>query len=153
MESVTLNCSRASSLGRPPARAPRPLSFPAKAHARHAPRPDQPSPPDASPFPAAGHRAFAAELTAMLSSRKSPDLRRRRRGTAAFPGTRSGTDAAAPARPPRPCVSLPSLRSRAPVPPLLECCARCPRRWAPLCTPHCGADVLGLRDRPPPPRR
>ncbi|XP_049568498.1 translation initiation factor IF-2-like [Orcinus orca] len=94
------------------------------------PRPNQPSPPDASPFLATGHPASAAGPKAVLSSRKSSGLRRRRRGTAALPRGRAAGRTLQPgsAAPPPRLLPSPPLRSQAPVPPLPECCAEWPPR-------------------------
>lgn len=117
---VTLNCSRSQTpwAARPPA-LPRPLSFPAKAHARHAPKPNsaQPSrrlsiPCRRTPGPCSRPNC-RAQFT--KEYRSAPQKTRHRCPSL---GTRSGTDAAArlgrpaPSSPPLPFPSPPGRTSR-----------------------------------------
>lgn len=106
---VTLNCSRSQTpwAARPPA-LPRPLSFPAKAHARHAPTPGSAQPSRRLSFPCRRTPGLCrrANCRAQLAKehRSTPQETRHR---CPSPGTRSGTDAAA--RLGRPAPSSPPL--------------------------------------------
>lgn len=145
---VTLNSCRSQTLG-VPARAPRPLCFPAKAHARHAPKPESARrlffPCRRTPGPYHWPNRHAQLATKPRS--EPPETRHR----CPSPGTRSGTDAAA--RLCRPAPSSPPLPSRAPVPPLPGCCAEWPPRpleLAAVRSPPVGP-TSSAPDPPPPP--
>lgn len=141
---VTLNCSREPN-SLPPARPRSPglSASPPRPTPATPPRPDQPSPPDASSsfLPQDTGPCRRANCHAQLAKepRSTPQETRHRCPSR----DAQRTDAAARLGPPRPLVSSPPLRSRAPVPPF-ECCAKWPPRHSSLlpCASACGADVL-----------
>ena len=116
-------------MGRPPARAP-----PASQLPRQGPRPPRPHtrispalptpllslPQDTGPLPPGQLPCSARERAQVYAAGDEAPL--------PFPGDAQRDGRCSPARPPRPLVSSPPLGSWAPVPPLLECCAKWPPR-------------------------
>lgn len=152
MESHFKLLQEPNSLGRPPTGAPRPLHFPARAHVRHAPKPEtaHPSwnlslPCRRTPSPC---RRPNRRAQLVKEPRSEPQEMRHR---CPSPGTHGGTDAAArlgrPAPSSPPLFSLSLRGARPAITWVLRRGATAPPRARSRALSACGTDVLGLRTR------